>query len=67
MRGRAGPAGGSNAVTTNEKIGLGVLVSLFVVFCAVLVWTFQPVGGEAKDVEESIFVQQRVINLQKDN
>ncbi len=54
-------------MTTNEKIGLGVLVSLFVVFCAVLVWTFQPAGGEAKDVEDSIFVQQRVINLQKDN
>jgi hypothetical protein len=51
-------------MTTREKIGLGILISLFVAGCIVLIMTFKSWGGRHAP-EDSIFVQQRMINLRK--
>lgn len=51
-------------MTTREKIGLGVLIGLFVAGCIVLVMTFKSWGGHHAP-EDSIFIRQRMINLRK--
>ncbi len=51
-------------MTTRDKIGLGVLIGLFVAFCVILVLTIKPWGGSHAP-EDSIFVRQRMINLNK--
>jgi len=52
-------------MTQRDKIGLGVLVVLFVLFAASLVWVLRATRGPAHDPSESVFVKQRVINLNK--
>ncbi len=52
-------------MTKRDKIGLAILIGLLVLLCVVYIWTFQKVGGRPKDPSESIFVRQRIINLQK--
>jgi hypothetical protein len=52
-------------MTKKEKIGLAILIGLLVLLCLVYIWTFEKIGGEPKDPSESIFVKQRIINLEK--
>ena len=48
-----------------DKIGLAVLLSLFAAFVIILVSTIRPASKGNKDVSDSYFVKQRIINLQK--
>jgi hypothetical protein len=54
-------------MTVRDKIGVGVLIGLFVLFGLILWWTVRPGEGPAHSPEDSIFVKQRMINLQKGN
>lgn len=51
-------------MTKRERIGVVVLVSLFVVFTIILVFTVRTLGNP-RPVEESFFVQQRIRNLNR--
>ncbi len=51
-------------MTTRDKVGILVLIGLFVVLCGVLAWSVRPLGP-AHPVEDSYFVQQRMKILQK--
>ncbi|HOD50694.1 MAG TPA: hypothetical protein PLM14_11465 [Candidatus Hydrogenedentes bacterium] len=51
-------------MTTRDKIGLGILIGLFVAFSVFLALTTRGWGGHHAP-EDSIFVRQRVINLNK--
>ncbi|GMW02826.1 MAG: hypothetical protein AMXMBFR84_39620 [Candidatus Hydrogenedentota bacterium] len=51
-------------MTRRDLMGVFFLVTLFIVLIVGLVLTFQP-KGEGNDPSESVFVQQRVRNLQK--
>ena len=51
-------------MTKRDKIGLGILIGLFFVLCVILALTTKPWGG-SHEPEDSIFVRQRMINLQK--
>jgi len=48
-----------------DKIGLVVLVLLLACFVAVLVWMFRGPRRPTHDYSESIFVKQRIVNLNK--
>lgn len=48
-----------------DKVGLGVLVLLFVFFIGVLVWTLKGTSKPSHDFSESIFTKQRIVNLKK--
>jgi len=54
-------------MTKQEKIGLGAIIALFVVFCGILFFTVKPFSDTERDFETNIFVEQRMINLQKQN
>jgi hypothetical protein len=51
-------------MTTRDKIGLGILIGLFAILSVILALTTKPWGGSHKP-EDSIFIQQRMINLKK--
>ncbi len=51
-------------MTSRDKIGVLLLVLLFTALCLVLVWTVKP-HGPAHAPKDSIFVQQRIKNLEK--
>ncbi len=51
-------------MTTRDKIGLAILIGLFAAFCIILALTIEPRGGSHAP-EDSIFVRQRMINLNK--
>lgn len=51
-------------MTRRDKIGLGILVGLFVVFAALLAYTVKTFGPP-RDVKDSVIIKQRVINLRK--
>jgi hypothetical protein len=52
-------------MTQKEKIGIGVLVGLFVVLGLILVFTLTPIGNKDGSAEDSYFVQKRVQTLQQ--
>lgn len=52
-------------MTRKDKIGLGFLICLFVVFAALLVATLRPISNTVRKPEDSVIVQQRIKNLQK--
>lgn len=52
-------------MTKQEKIGLGVIVLLFLLFVGILVVTVKPMSDTERDFETNIFVEQRMKNLQK--
>ena len=52
-------------MTKQEKIGLGILVLLFVVLIGILAVTVKPFSEGDRDFETNIFVEQRMKNLQK--
>ena len=52
-------------MTTRDKIGVVVIVVLFVVLILILTWTIRPHSDTVHAPEDSIFIQQRMINLQK--
>ena len=51
-------------MTSRDKIGLAILIGLFVVLSVLLALTTNRWGGSHKP-EDSIFIQQRMINLNK--
>jgi len=52
-------------LTFRDKVGLVILVLLFVVLFAVLWFTLKPYGPESRSPEESVIIQQRMRNLEK--
>lgn len=54
-----------SSMTTRDKIGAAILVALFVLLMGILIATFRRPYGPAHKPEESIFIKQRIINLQK--
>ena len=48
-----------------EKIGLAVIIGLFAILILVVAWGFRPDSKTTHSPEDSIFVRQRIINLQK--
>lgn len=52
-------------MTGRDKIGIFVLVALFVVLCWALVMVFRNPFGQSSSPSESIFVKQRIVNLNK--
>lgn len=52
-------------MTTREKVGLVVLTTLLAVLCIVLITVFRKPPGPTHSPAESIFIQQRLINLEK--
>jgi len=52
-------------MSRNEKIGLGALIAIFVLFVAILIATVRPFSNTIRSPEKSVFVEQRLINLQK--
>jgi hypothetical protein len=52
-------------MTRREKIGLVVIIGLFAVLILVVAWGFSPGSQTTHAPEDSIFIRQRVINLQK--
>jgi hypothetical protein len=52
-------------MTKRDKIGLAVLITLFVVFCVTLAVVLRDPAGDVRDPSESVFVRQRIINIEK--
>jgi len=54
-------------MTARERVGVVVLIALFILLGAVFIWTFSGPIGNAKhgDFSESAIVKQSVINQQK--
>lgn len=53
------------ALSRRDRVGVFVLILLFVVFVLIMIWRAHPPFGSAKSPEDSVFVQQRLKNLQK--
>lgn len=51
-------------MTKQDKIGLVVLITLFVAFATILVFSW-PRATETRKLEDNVIVQQRMINLEK--
>lgn len=52
-------------MTRRDIIGVIVLTALLIGLGGVLIWTFVRPSGNIHDPRDSIFVRQRIINLQK--
>ena len=52
-------------MTRREKIGLAVIIGLFAALILVVAWGFSPGSKTTHAPEDSIFMRQRIINLQK--
>lgn len=52
-------------MTSRDKWGVVILILLFVVLGITLYFTTTRPAGPARSPEESVFVRQRMINLQK--
>ena len=50
-------------MSKRDKIGAAILVGLFGVFFAVLVWTVEPYG-KSRPIEENVFVKTRMMHLE---
>lgn len=53
------------ALSKRDKIGLGVIIGLMVLLLTAFALTLRPPQGNAKGPEDSVFVKQRMKNLQK--
>lgn len=53
------------ALSQRDKVGLGIIIALLLALMGALVLTMSPPQGGAGSPEESVFVQQRIRNLQK--
>lgn len=51
-------------MTKKEKIGVGVIIGVFVALGIILLLTLRPVGSSSGGAEDSYFVQKRVQTLQ---
>ena len=51
-------------MTRKDKIGVVILIGLFIIFGIALALTTKPFG-ESHDPQDSFFVQQRIRNLEK--
>ena len=52
-------------MSRRDIIGVIVLAALLIGLAGVLIWTFARPSGNIHDPKDSIFVRQRIINLQK--
>ncbi|NIA12971.1 MAG: hypothetical protein GWP08_02735 [Nitrospiraceae bacterium] len=53
-------------MSSREKLGLGILIGLFVLFAVLLVFLLKGKSrGASRDLSESAIIQQRMINLKK--
>jgi len=52
-------------VSRRDIMGAIVLAALLLFLAGVLIWTFARPSGSIHDPKDSIFVRQRIINLQK--
>ncbi len=52
-------------MTTSDKIGVAVLVALFLALMGTLAWTLKGTGGGSHNIEDSPIIKQRIINVQK--
>jgi hypothetical protein len=52
---------------TRDKWGIAIFVALFALFSLILVWTYQTPSGPVRQPEDSVFVRQRILNLEKSN
>jgi hypothetical protein len=52
-------------MTSRDKWGAVILVILFIALGVALYFTIAPPAGPARSFEDSLFVRQRIINLQK--
>ena len=52
-------------MTTRDKLGLAILIGVFVLLGLALAWTYDGFSGPGHSPSESPIVKQRLINLQK--
>jgi hypothetical protein len=52
-------------MSLRDKIGLVILILLFVAFCVTLLTVFNEPTGPSRDPSESVIVEQRLRNLQQ--
>lgn len=52
-------------MSRRDKVGLAVLIALFITFAVVLVVMMKPRGPAKYGFEDNIFVKQRIVNVQK--
>ena len=52
-------------MSRRDKIGLTILITLFLIFGALLVATLRPLSNTVRQPEDSVIVQQRIKNLEK--
>ena len=52
-------------MTSRDKVGAFVLVALFVVLCLLLMFVYRRPFGSVRSPSESIFVKQRITNIEK--
>lgn len=52
-------------MTTRDKIGIGMIIALFAVLILGILWTVRPYSDKIHAPEDSIFIQQRMRNLEK--
>ena len=52
-------------MTQHDKIGVAVLIALFVALIAALVWAFKGGAARSHAPGDSPIIRQRIINLQK--
>lgn len=57
----------SNKEKFRKIIGIGILVVLFIIFIAILVYTIKPFSSNVKSFDKSLIIKQRIINLEKSN
>ena len=52
------------ALSKRDKQGVAILVALFVILGIALIFMLEPLGP-GRDLSESVIIQQRMINLEK--
>ncbi len=52
-------------LSRRDKIGIVALAALMLCLMGILIWTFARPSGSIHEPKDSIFVRQRIINLQK--
>ena len=52
-------------MTKRDKIGVGIFVSLFILFGIILYFTIKPPSGNPGTFDSNVIIDQRVKNLEK--
>ena len=52
-------------MTRSDKVGITVLVALFLLLMAALAWTLKGAGRGSHDIKDSPIIKQRITNVQK--